>query len=103
MGRRASSFRTTEALSWRFEERKPSEIPSRSRSVSAFLLLEATTAVRLRLCSQLEALRPGRGKSGMMCAVDARSEKRPAAPCCEMRKKESDSPFTALTSVRALL
>jgi hypothetical protein len=79
MGRWDSSFRTAEALSWRFEERKPSEIPSGSRSVSAFLLLEATTAVRLRLCSQLEALRPGWGKNGMMCAVDACSEKRPAA------------------------
>lgn len=87
MGRWASSFRTTEALSWRFEERKPSGIPSRSRSVSAFLLLEATTAVRLRLCSQPEALRPGWGKNGMMCAVDARSEKRLAATCCEKRKR----------------
>lgn len=64
MGRWASSFRTTEALSWRFEERKPSGIPSRSRSVSAFLLLEATTAVRLRLCSQPEALRQAGGRMG---------------------------------------
>lgn len=80
VGRRASSFRTAEALSWRFEEWKPSEIPSRIRSVSAFLLLEATTAVTLRLCSQLEALRPGWEKNRTMCAVDARSVKRPAAP-----------------------
>ncbi len=80
LGRRASCFRTTEALSWRFEERKPSEIPSKTRSVSAFLLLEATTALMLRLCSQLEALHPGWVMNKTMCAVDARSEKRPAAP-----------------------